>query len=109
MAESFINAGVQVTTVLTPIYTCPTGKTALVLMAQGANVDGATTGYITLSWKDVSNGNNVTNLVKELGIPAKSAVGLVEGKLVLESDDELMVAADANLLLELTVSIIEIG
>lgn len=109
MAESFVNKGAAATTVLTPIYTCPTGKQALLLLCQGTNVDGTVTGALTVSWKDFSAGNVVINLVKDLAIPPKSAVGVIDGKLVLEAGDQLMVAADTDAVLELTISAIEIG
>ncbi len=86
------------------VYTVPASTTAIVLMAQAANVDTVTV-PVTSTWND---GTNDTHLVKLLDIPAKAAVNLLSGKLVLEAGDTLSANSDASNKVELTVSVLEI-
>jgi hypothetical protein len=86
------------------VYTVPASTTAIVLMAQAANVDTATV-PVTSAWND---GTNDTHLVKGLEIPAKAAVNLLSGKLVLEAGDTLSANSDGSNKVELTVSVLEI-
>jgi hypothetical protein len=73
-------------------------------MIQAANVDTVTV-PVTSTWND---GTNDTHLVKNLDIPAKSAVNLLSGKLVLEAGDTLSANSDGSNKVELTVSVLEI-
>lgn len=86
------------------VYTVPSATTAIVLMAQAANVDTVTV-PVTATWND---GTNDTHLVKGLEIPAKAAVNLLSGKLVLEAGDTLSANSDATSQVELTISLLEI-
>lgn len=86
------------------VYTVPAATTAIVLMAQAANVDTATA-PVTMTWND---GTNDTHLVKELSIPTYSAVNTLSGKLVLEAGDTLSANSNAINKVELTVSVLEI-
>jgi hypothetical protein len=87
------------------VYTVPASTTAIVLMAQAANVDNTGVVPVTATWND---GTNDTHLVKALEIPAKAAVNLLSGKLVLEAGDTLSANSDASNKVELTVSVLEI-
>jgi hypothetical protein len=86
------------------VYTVPASTTAIVLMAQAANVDTVVV-PVTSTWND---GTNDTHLVKGLDVPAKAAVNLLSGKLVLEAGDTLSANSDASNKVELTVSVLEI-
>ena len=86
------------------VYTVPALTTAIVLMAQAANVDTVTV-PVTATWND---GTNDTHLVKNLDVPAKAAVNLLSGKLVLEAGDTLSANSDASNKVELTISLLEI-
>jgi hypothetical protein len=86
------------------VYTVPASTTAIVLMAQAANVDTVTV-PVTATWND---GTNDTHLVKNLDVPAKAAVNLLSGKLVLEAGDTLSANSDASNKVELTISLLEI-
>ena len=86
------------------VYTVPASTTAIVLMAQAANVD-TVTAPVTSTWND---GTNDTHLVKALDVPVKAAVNLLSGKLVLEAGDTLSANSDASNKVELTVSVLEI-
>ena len=72
------------------IYTAPVGYTGVVLLAQAANV-GAVTRTVSLSFKRDSV---TTEIVKDLPIEASDTANLLPGKLVLETDDVLMLSAN---------------
>ena len=71
------------------IYTAPVGYTGVVLLAQAANV-GAVTRTVSLSFKRDSV---TTEIVKDLPIEASDTANLLPGKLVLETNDILMLSA----------------
>lgn len=109
MANTFKNARYAATNTLQTVYTAPTGAAtdiAIVLLAQATNV---TTGAqaVDLCWYDAS-GSVKTDLVTALSVPEKAAVGLIAGKLVLESGDYLQVKSTASSLIELSISVLEI-
>ena len=72
------------------IYTAPVGYTGVVLLAQAANV-GTVTRTVSLSHKRASV---TTEIVKDLPIEASDTANLLPGKLVLETDDVLMLSAN---------------
>ena len=87
----------------TTIYTAPTGYSAVVLLAQAANIDTATHA-ITVSHKRSST---VTELMKDTGIPGNDSMRLLSGRLVLEAGDELVLSASNASHVKVTVSILE--
>ena len=75
------------------IFTASTGYTGVVLLAQAANV-GSQTRTISLSHERTVSGIAVTTeVVKNLPIPASDTANLLAGKLVLETDDILVVTS----------------
>ena len=72
------------------IYTAPVGYTGVVLLAQAANV-GTVTRTVSFSHKRDSV---TTEIVKDLPIEASDTANLLPGKLVLETDDVLMLSAN---------------
>jgi len=77
------------------IYTAPVGYTGVVLLAQAANV-GDLTRTVSLSHERSVAGTAVTTeIVKDLPIEASDTANLLSGKLVLESDDILILSASA--------------
>lgn len=109
MAATFKNAKLAVTTTMSTAYLCPAATTALVLMAQCANIDGINAADISLQWLDSSNSNTATKLAHTVNVPADAALGLLDGKLVLEAGDALQGQASAAGDLVLTVSVLEIS
>ena len=71
------------------IYTAPVGYTGVVLLAQAANA-GDVTHTVSLSFKRDAV---TTEIVKDLPIEASDTANLLPGKLVLETDDVLMLSA----------------
>ena len=75
------------------IYTSPTGYTGVVLLAQAANV-GSQTRTVSLSHERTTAGIAVTTeIVKSLPIGADDTANLLPGKLVLETNDILVLSA----------------
>ena len=106
MANTFKNGRAAATASLATVYTVPASTTSIVLLAQATNV-GSGAQAVTFCWYDAS-GSVKTELVKLLSVPEKAAVGLIAGKLVLESGDYLQVKSTASSLIELSLSVLEI-
>lgn len=73
------------------IYTVPSGITAIILMAQVANIDSAEH-TVTFSHYDIGETLN-TELVKDFPILPKDAAGLVTGKLIVEETNRVRCSA----------------
>jgi hypothetical protein len=93
----------ELTTTEASIYTAPIGKSAIILMAQIANITN-TAGTVTISHFFSSS---TTELLKDFTIPANDAASAITGKLVLEEGHELKVQASANNKFKITLSILE--
>lgn len=73
------------------IYVVPSGITAIVLMAQVANLDSAEH-TVTFSHYDRDEALN-TELVKDYPIYPKDAAGLITGKLIVEETNRVRCSA----------------
>jgi len=93
-----------VSTTSTLIYTAPTGYSAVVLLAQVANISTSTAYDITLI---LTRGNTDTELFKTFPVPFKDTVNLLTGKLVLESGDKLYLSGSNGSNLKFVASILE--
>lgn len=109
MAETFKNAKLALTTSSATIYTCPSATTAIVLMAQVANIDGTNEADATISWIDSSDSSAETYLLKGAPIPGGSSLGALSGKMILETGDSLKGFASADSDLVVTVSLLEMS
>lgn len=101
------NARLALTTSAADVYTCPSGKTALVTMCQVANVDGSNDADVQVWWTDSSASNAVTRLCYNATVEAKDALSVLAGGLILEAGDKIRGQASANSDLEITVCAIE--
>lgn len=89
------------------IYTAPVGYAGVVLLAQVANV-GSQTYTVTVSHKRSVSGIAVTTeIVKDYIVPANDSVSVLDGKLILESNDVLMLSANNASNLKFIGSILE--
>ena len=103
----------------TKIYTAPPGVTAIILMAQVANV---TENEIKVTFAHYRNlavfadpatlngsqsGDTLTELVKEFTIPPNDSASLVNGKMIVESFDSIVAFASTTGGLKVTLSILE--
>jgi hypothetical protein len=87
------------------IYTCPTGVTAIVLLAQVSNVGVDTVSVSFAHVKDIT----VTFLVRNARIPKEDALSVLTGRLVLEEGHRVRVFTDENSSgnLQIVLSIVE--
>jgi len=103
MAAAPLNTFKSVTADLTTdeqvLYTAPAQTTAIIILAQVANVSGANSNVTFLT----SN----TEVVDNFAIPASDAASLIDGKLVVETGQEVKGFASANNQLKITLSILE--
>jgi hypothetical protein len=93
----------ELTTSVQTLYTCPTGVTGIVLMAQVSNVGNITAG---VTFSHVRQ-RTTTELLKNVAIPIEDARSMLTGRLVLEEGDRISVQATANLVLKITMSVVE--
>jgi hypothetical protein len=103
----------------TKIYTAPPGITAIILMAQVANVSD-TAAKVTFGhyrrlpvFADPSTqngyqaGDTLTELVKEFTVPPNDSATVINGKMILESFDSVIAYASRSGALKITLSILE--
>ena len=103
----------------TKVYTSPPGVTAIVLMAQVANV---TDHDIKVTFSHYRNlpiisdpstengyqaGDTTTEIVKEFTVPPNDSASLLNGRMIIESFDSIIAYASENDGLKLTLSILE--
>ena len=89
------------------IYTAPVGYASVVILAQAANT-GNTTATVTFSHQRTVAGIAVTTeIVKSFPIPANDSASFLDGKLVLESNDVLVISGSNSSNIKFTGSILE--
>ena len=77
------------------IYTAPTGYSAIVLLAQATNI-GSDTQTINFSHERTTSGIAVTTeILQGFPLPSNDAANLLDGKLVLESGDSLVISSSS--------------
>ena len=108
MAESYksVNADLS-TTADTSVYQCPSATTAVVLLCQIANVDGASSVDIYVDYYDSST-TTAKALAHTVAVPADTSLNPIGGKLVLEAGDQIRAWASAASDAEIVVSVVEI-
>lgn len=95
-----------VTTNPVGIYTAPVGYAGVAILAQVSNT-GNTTETVTFSHQRSISGIAVTTeIVKDFPIPANDAASFLDGKLVLESHDVLVISGSSSNL-KFTGSVLE--
>ena len=87
----------------TVVYTAPVGYTGVVLLCQVANI-GSTPEDITFVHRRSSTD---TEIVKNYPIEGNDAASLLQGKLVLESGDKLVISGSSSSNLKFIASILE--
>lgn len=95
----------ELTTTDEVVYTAPSNRSTVILMAQVANITSSVS-EVTFMVRD--NANSVdTELVKDFAIAPNDASGLLTGKLVVEEGNELIASSSDNSALKLTLSLLE--
>ena len=106
MANSFKNAGVAVGTSRTTLYTCPSGKEAVIHALYLSNIDG--TNSVTADIEiTIDGGTTYRYIGKTLAVPADSTL-IPDKPINLEAGDILAITASATGDLEAVCSILEI-
>ncbi|AXN58397.1 hypothetical protein KNU05_gp157 [Synechococcus virus S-PRM1] len=96
----------QVTTSTVGIYTAPANVASIVLGAYAANVStGVAT--VTASHYRGTDGLGEIAVVNNIKIPTNDTLSMIDGKLILETDDEFRISATSNSTVELTLNILE--
>tara|TARA_S200002703_G_scaffold44374_1_gene38738 strand:+ start:1489 stop:1830 length:342 start_codon:yes stop_codon:yes gene_type:complete len=96
-----------VSTDVVGIYTAPVGYTGVVLLAQCTNI-GSQTQKITFSHERTTAGIAVTTeILKDFPIEANDSSSLLVGKLVLESNDTIVLSGTNGTDLKFLGSILE--
>ncbi len=96
-----------VSTSPTTVYTAPVGYTGVVLLAQVANI-GVTSQDVSLSHQRSVVGVAVTTeMLKQFPISANDTAHLLSGKLVLQSEDKLVLSGSNGSNLKFVGSILE--
>jgi len=93
----------EVTTSEQTAYTAPTGYTSIILYAHITNI-GASDATVTMSHK---RSTTSTELIKNGTVPVNDAFIPLDGKLVLETNDSIVISGSANSTLKLILSILE--
>lgn len=93
----------EVTTSEQTAYTAPTGYTSIILYAHITNI-GASDATVTMSHKRSSTS---TELIKNGTVPVNDAFIPLDGKLVLETNDSIVISSSNNNTLKLILSILE--
>lgn len=89
------------------IYTAPVGYTGVVLLAQATNI-GSGTQTVSFSHQRTTAGIAVTTeILKNFPISASDSANLLSGKLVLESNDVLVLSASNGTDIKFLGSILE--
>ncbi len=89
------------------IYTAPVGYSAIILLAQAANI-GADTQTVSFSHRRTTAGIAVTTeIVKDLPIPSNDSTNLLFGKLILETGDSIPIRASNSSSIKFISSILE--
>jgi len=96
----------DVTTSTVGIYTAPANVASIVLGAYAANVStGIAT--ITASHYRSTDGLGEVAIVNAIKIPNNDTLSMIDGKLILETDDEFRISATEAGTVELTLNILE--
>ena len=111
MAVLPLNTFRTITRLLTPaiqtLYTCPTGVTGIILMAQVSNVTTSPSLPIgKVTFNHVRQGV-ISPLVLNCPVPPEDARSVLTGRLVLEEGDRITVKADLASTLQIVMSVVE--
>jgi len=109
MANTFKNFQADMITGGATAYTCPALTKAIVLHCQVANVDGTDSAGASVHWTDDSDSDKATYWVKNVDVPAKASLPVIEGKPVLEAGDTIVGTALTDGDLQLSGSVLEIS
>ena len=89
------------------IYTAPTGYSAIVLLAQATNISSNTRTINFSHERTVSGIAQTTEMLLGFPVPSNDAANLLAGKLVLETNDTLLISSSNDTDVKYIISILE--
>jgi hypothetical protein len=101
--NNFKTVTAGITTTNQTVYTAPSGYTSVVLYAHITNV-GDTSATFTISHQRSST---TTEIIKDRDVPVSDAFSPLDGKLVLETNDSIVISASEDDKLKLILSLLE--
>ena len=107
MANTFKNAGVEIGTTDTTLYTAPAGTTGIIHAIYISNVDGTNDASVDIMVTDTSAGQTY-HIMKTVEVPADSTL-VIEKPINLETGDILKVKASVASDLEAFASVLEMN
>ena len=100
MANTFKNyVSAAVGTSETTVYTVPSSTTAVII---GCNIANVTSSQIKVTVKVAD-----THVVKEVPVPANSAISVLDGKIIAETTDTVKVTSNTAASADVIVSALE--
>lgn len=106
MANTFKNAGVQISTSRTTVYTCPSATQSVIHALYISNVDGTNSVDVDIE-VTVDGGSTYRYIGKTIPVPADSTL-VLDKPINLEASDILAITASAASDVEAVCSILEI-
>jgi len=106
VANTFKNAGVQISTSRTTVYTCPSATQAVIHALYISNVDGTNSVDVDIE-VTVDGGSTYRYIGKTIPVPADSTL-VLDKPINLEASDILAITASAASDVEAVCSILEI-
>lgn len=108
--ENYKNAKQSLTVESRTLYTVPNNIIASsILLVHIANIDTINDSLLTIGWRDSSDNNHLTYLLKEGNIPARAALNLLHRTLILEPNDSIIALSSTPNSLDVTLSILELS
>jgi hypothetical protein len=107
--NTFLTVTAALTTNEETLYITPANKTTIVLMAQVAAITSDTTTVSAFHVAVDNDGSTLipTELIKNFAVPGNDAVGILTGKLILQSGQSFSASAGSNNKLKIVLSILE--
>jgi hypothetical protein len=107
MTTTFKNAHVTATTSSQDLYTCPSATSAIVIGLQAYNSNTSAITATVLLYD--ASAATTRKIVSGYSVPANTSVGLLSGKLVLETGDKLQVLSGSATDLDVIASVTELS
>lgn len=99
MANTFKNYTGEATTTGATVYTVPSATTSVLL---GLNLANKNASAVTASAQLGS-----VYIIKDAPVPAGSALSILDGKIIAEAADTIVITASANSAIDVIVSVME--
>jgi hypothetical protein len=89
------------------IYTAPVGYSGVVLLAQIANISNSTETITVSHERSVAGTAVTTEIVKDFPVPGNDTANILNGKLIMETNDIIKVSGSSGTDLKFIGSILE--